>query len=68
MGSPKVAMSFLVPQELRDRIDEFVNSPVSPVKSKRMLFENALVDYLEREEPIVKMIEKEFAKIRGEYR
>ena len=68
MGLPKVPMSFLVPQELKDRIEKFVNSTASPVKSKRMFLENAIGDYLEREEPIVQMIEKEFAKIRGEYR
>lgn len=64
----KIPTTIMISQKLKERIEAFVSSPVSPVKSKRMLFEEAITDYLDREEPIVDSVEKEIAKIRGKYR
>ena len=67
MSSEKrIQAIFSITPEVKKRVESFINSPVSPVKSLKGFYETAVVDYLEREEPILRELEKARAKIRKE--
>ncbi len=63
----KSQIAFALTPELKNRVDTFLKSDVSPVKSRQKLFEAAVIQYLEREEPILKILEKQLLKIREKY-
>jgi len=50
--------SFKISESLHCRMDSYVKSQNSRVKSKTALIETAILEFLDREEPIAKEIEK----------
>ena len=63
----KVQAAFFLSSDLKRRIETFLDSEISPVKTRQGLVEIAIIEYLEREEPILEMLKKERDKIRQRY-
>lgn len=63
-----ISVTVQIPESLVHRIEKFIFSPVSGVKSKKQVFEFALRSYLDREELIVSELEKVRERIERERR
>jgi predicted transcriptional regulator len=57
-SSKEKACSFKASMDLYQRMDAYVKSKNSRVKSKTALIETAIIEFLDKEEPIAKEIEK----------
>lgn len=59
-----ISFSVKISPELLGRIERYLSSPLSSVKSKRELFEASIIEYLDRDEVMVKELEKAREKIK----
>ena len=58
-------VTVVMPVSILVRVDSYIKSPVSEARTRKALFELAILEYLEREEPIVELLEAERTKIRN---
>ena len=63
----KNQMSISLPCNLLDRINNYLQRPVSVAKSKSELFEIAVTDLLNKEELLAEKIEMEVLRIRRDH-
>lgn len=68
MNTSTKATSIVISSELIDRINEYLKSPVAVAKTKREFFEMSIVEFLDREEIIKAKLEREFLRIRQQFR
>lgn len=59
-----ISFSLKISPELSDRIEKYLSSKLSSVKSKRELFEVSIVEYLERNEIMIIALEKAREKLK----
>ena len=59
----KISTTVMLSAPLLERVDRHLQSPVSGLKSKRALIEQAITNYLDREEIVVAKLEKELSMI-----
>lgn len=66
------SMTFRLDYDLYERMERFLESPVARVRTKTEIFNRAVKDYLDREEPICKelelvreVIESKLSRMRG---
>ena len=65
---PMMVMSTNLPKELGHRMDNYLRSRYSSVKSKKMLVETAITEFLDREESILVEMETAMEQIIREKR
>jgi hypothetical protein len=53
-----------IPDDLMERVEQYISCPVSVAKSKRQLIEMAVVNFLDREEIVNVQMEKELQRVR----
>ena len=63
----KSAVSLCLSGSLFERINCYLQRPVTVAKSRNDLLEKAAIEFLDREEEIAEKIEKEVLRIRNDY-
>lgn len=64
----KNAVSLCLSGSLFERINSYLQRPVTVAKSRNDLLEKAAIEFLDREEEIAEKIEKEVLRIRNDYK